>query len=79
MRYGRVIPLDKTLLICQSQTEALALRRMLAGAGVTGRIVRPPRQAAVRSCTFAVSIPRRDLMVAQQRMRDRHFTPCGIL
>ncbi len=71
--------MDKVLLICQSQTEALALKRMLAGAGVTGRIVRPPRQYAIRSCTFAVSIPRRDLMAAQQRMREKRFTPCGII
>lgn len=70
--------MDTVLLICQSQTEALALKRMLAGAGVTGRIVRPPRQAAKRSCTFAVSIRRCDLMTAQLRMREKHFVPCGI-
>ena len=71
--------MDKVLLICQSQTEALALKRMLSGAGVTGRIVRPPRSAWQGSCTFAVSIPRYSLMTAQQRMRDKHFTPCGII
>ncbi len=71
--------MDKVLLICRSQTEALALKRMLAGAGVTGRIVRPPRSLAVGSCSFAVSIPRCYYMAAQQRMRDKNFTPCRIV
>ncbi|MCI8879208.1 MAG: DUF3343 domain-containing protein [Clostridiaceae bacterium] len=71
--------MEKTLLICQSQTEALALQRMLAGAGVTGRIVRPPRQYTNRSCSFAVSIPRCSFMTAQQRMRDKNFVPCKIV
>lgn len=71
--------MDKVLLICQSQTEALALKKMLAGAGVTGRLVRPPRSLAVGSCSFAVSIPRRDFFVAQQRMRDKNFAPCRIV
>lgn len=71
--------MEQVLLVCQSQTEALALKRMLAGAGVSGQIVRPPREAAMRSCTFAVRIARRDLMTAQRRMREKHFVPCGIL
>ena len=79
MSYGRVIPLDKVLLICQSQTEALALKKVLAGAGVTGCIVRPPRHLAAGSCTYAVSIPRGSLPAAQKRMRDMRFIPCKIV
>ena len=75
----RMIPLDKVLLICRSQTEALALKRMLSGAGVTGRLVRPPRSLAVGSCSFAVSIPRCDYLRAQQRMRDKNYAPCRVV
>lgn len=74
-----VIPLDKVLLICHSQTDALSLQRMLAGAGVSGQLVRPPRSLSVGSCAYAVSISRCDLLTAQQRMRDKNFAPCRIV
>ena len=69
-----MIALEKALLICDSQTEALALKRVLAGGGVSGWLVRPPRDAQTRSCAYAVRIDRAELPQAQAT-RDVKATP----
>lgn len=66
------------LIICKSQTEAIRCARLLTACGVTTGIVRPPRDMRISSCTYAVRIRQKDLVVSQQCLRQRGFSPIKI-
>lgn len=67
------------LLICRSQTEAIGLRRHLAGMGIPGEVTRPPRQERTESCAYAVRIASSQADDALHRLRKLGITPCRVI
>lgn len=66
------------LLICESQTEAQSMRRMLAKLGVPGEVTQPPRHTATESCGWAVRVLSSQADEAAHRLRLQGISPCKI-
>lgn len=71
--------MNQSLLVCHSQTEALKCRRLLEGAGVNGRLEKPPRMQGIGSCSWAVRVKNSDLPVVRRRLLEKNFAPVKIL
>lgn len=68
--------MNKILIICRSQTEAFAASRFLQEIGIRGRLMRPPQEYRVHSCTYAVQIDAADLNDAKQYLQEKDFLSC---
>jgi len=63
------------LLTSRGATRAQIMQRVLAGAGIPAKVVRPPREIAEEGCGYAVSVPQQLLKSAQRVLANSAAAP----